>query len=32
MVGANGLAIVDAGVTSIDAGQFVKTLLIGFNA
>jgi molybdopterin molybdotransferase len=32
MVGANGLAIVDAGVTSIDAGQIVKTLLIGFNA
>ena len=32
MVGANGLAIVDAGVTSIDAGRIVKTLLIGFDA
>jgi molybdopterin molybdotransferase len=32
MVAANGLAIVDAGVTSIGAGEIVRTLLIGFNA
>jgi len=31
MAGANGLAIVDAGVTSIETGRLVKTLLIGFN-
>jgi molybdopterin molybdotransferase len=31
MVAANGLAVVGEGVTSIDAGDVVKTLLLGFN-